>query len=434
MGGLVAARALADAFEEVLVLERDELPACPSARLGTPQGHHAHALLAGGQQALEQLFPGFVDDLGRQGAVPYRVGLDTLYDRPGFDPFPRRDLGWVGYAMSRALIEHVVRTRLAALGNVRVRGGVEVTQLVAGTDGARVTGVRCEHLDGPAETLVAELVVDASGRGTLTQELLATLGRPPPEETSIGIDFGYASAVFDVRPDDDTDWKVALTFPQLPATSKGAVALPLEGGRRIVSLGGRHGERPPGDWEGFQAYARQLRTQTIYQVIQRGRRLTQVVRHGLAASLWRHYERIADPPRGLLAFADAFCRFNPIYGQGMSVAAQEACLLRALLDDPRGPDPLAGVEAAFYGGAAALLEAPWAMAALPDFVHPETRGERPADFEASLRFAQALTRLAALDPAVHRLTMRVQHLLEPRTVYRDPALQARVRELMAANA
>src|SRR4051794_6818323 len=111
MGGLTAARAAADAFEEVVVLERDELPGDGAQRAGVPQGRHAHGLLAGGQRALEELFPGLTADLEAGGAVRYRIGLDNRLERPGYDPFPQRDLGWDAPALSRPLLEGGGRRR-----------------------------------------------------------------------------------------------------------------------------------------------------------------------------------------------------------------------------------------------------------------------------------------------------------------------------------
>ena len=112
MAGLPAARALSDFFEHVVVLERDTLPTDASYRAGTAQSKHVHALLGGGQRALSELFPGFEQDLAAAGAVPLRVGLDVRIEMPGFDPCPRRDLGWINYSMSRPLIELIVRERV----------------------------------------------------------------------------------------------------------------------------------------------------------------------------------------------------------------------------------------------------------------------------------------------------------------------------------
>ncbi len=432
MGGLTAAAALADHFEHVIVLERDALPREAAHRAGTPQARHVHALLAGGQHALGQLFPGFEQDLARAGAVPLRVGLDVRVERPGYDPFPQRDLGWLGYSMSRPLIELTVRRRVAQHANVTMHQRCRSQDVVATPDGAAVTAIRCEDVDGRSETLPADLVVDASGRGTLTLAFLESIGRPLPEETAIGVDVGYATAVFAIPDDAPPDWKGVFTFPQAPQSSGGALMLPLEGSRWIVTVAGRHGDKPPGDGDGFLTYARQLRTPTVYNAIKDAKRVGKVARFGFAASVWRHFERLEAFPRGLLPVGDAVCRFNPVYGQGMSVAAQEACLLHRLLGaEAREGEPLEGLAPAFFAEAQALIDGPWAMAAVPDFVHPETRGQRPPDFEITLKFGLALTRLAARDPAVHKLNAEVQHLLKPRSVYRDPELVQRVLAVMA---
>jgi len=432
MGGLSAAAALAEHFEQVAVLERDPLEPVVAPRVGIPQGRHAHALLGGGQQALADLFLGFEADLARGGAVPYRVGLDARFDRPGFDPFPQRDLGWIGYTMSRPLIELTVRQRVEQLANVVVRPGCRAMRLVAAAAGPAVTGVQLENEAGGSETLASDLVVDASGRGAPTIALLESLGRALPEETSIEVDFGYSTGLFEIPDDAPAEWKLLIVFPRAPESTRAALLFPLEGGRWIVSLAGRHRDKPPGDWEGFLSFARELRTPTVHQAIKNAKRIGDVARFGFSASTRRHFERGDKLPRGLLPVADSVCRFNPVYGQGMAVAAQEGRLLREILRAAsKEPDPLAGLADRFFRQVEPLIDTPWMMAAMPDLIYPETRGKRPPDFEASLKFAGALLRLAAQDAAVHKLTTEVQHLLKPRSAYGDPELQRRVRELMA---
>jgi hypothetical protein len=193
-------------------------------------------------------------------------------------------------------------------------------------------------------------------------------------------------------------------------------------------LGGRHGNVPPADAEGFLTYAQALRTPTIYNAISHAKRLDGVARYGFPESVRRHFERLDAFPRGLLPIGDAICRFNPVYGQGMSVAALEACLLQRLLEGDS--NPIAGLAPAFFAEVQTLIETPWSVAIL-DFVFPDTRGQRPADFETTLKFGIALTRLAAEDPDVHKLTVEVQHLLRTRSVYRDPALVQRLLAKMA---
>ncbi|HKQ64863.1 MAG TPA: FAD-dependent monooxygenase [Methylomirabilota bacterium] len=423
MGGLTAARAVADHFERVLVLERDALPADPLDRHGVPQGRHVHALLAGGQRALSELFPGFEKSLEAAGAVRLRVGLDIRVDRPGYDPFPQRDLGFDAFAMSRPLVELTVRRRAQETASIELRTGCQVQGLVPSPDGTGVTGVRYTSPSGTEETVAADLVIDASGRGTPTLDALAAMGRTAPAETTIGVDLGYASAVFAIPDDAPKDWKGAFCLPGAGRASRGSLMLPLEDHRWIATVGGRHGDQPPGDEAAFMEYAQALRTQTIYSAIKHAKRLGEIARFRFNESVLRHYQRLESFPRGVLPIGDAICRFNPIYGQGMSVAAQEAVALRRLL--VRGVS-LAELAREYFAQVSRIVETPWAQAAIPDFVHPDTRGERPADFEQTLKFGMGLGKLAASDPAIHRLTSEVQHLLKPRSVFQDPELVQRV--------
>jgi 2-polyprenyl-6-methoxyphenol hydroxylase-like FAD-dependent oxidoreductase len=302
---------------------------------------------------------------------------------------------------------------------------------LASPNGEAVTGVRYENDNGSSETIAADLVVDASGRGTLTLALLQSIGRPLPEETTIGIDLGYATCIFAIPDDAPTDWKGVMTFGQAPQNSRGGLLLPLEGNRWMATIGGRHGDVPPADADGFLTYAQAMRTPTIYNAISRAKPLDGVARYGFPESVRRHFERLEVFPRGLLPIADAICRFNPVYGQGMSVAALEACLLRTLLERLGGDsNPIAGLASAFFTEVQALIETPWSVAIF-DFAFPDTRGQRPVDFETTLKFGIALTRLAAEDADVHKLTAEVQNLLKPRSVYRDPALVQRVLAKMA---
>ncbi|MEA2782248.1 MAG: hypothetical protein QOK29_3792 [Rhodospirillaceae bacterium] len=426
MAGLAAAGALAEHVEQVVVLERDALSTEAVPRTGTPQGRHLHGLLAGGLRALDELFPGFEQDLAQAGAVPLRAGLDVRYERPEIGPMPQRDFGWLTYAMSRPLIELVLRRRVAQLTNVTLCPGCRADEIVATPDG-RVSAVVLEAASGGRQTLAADLVVDASGRGALSLDLFAAIGRPAPEETVIGIDVGYATAVLVIPDGTLPNCKAVVSFAKPPESSRMGIIVPMEGGRSIVTLGGRGEDWPPGDWHGFLGYAQQLTTPTIYHAIRRTQPLGEIARFGTPGSVWRHFDRLESFPRGLLPIGDAICRFNPVYGQGMSVAAQEACLLCRLLRTrvARG-EPLAELGKTFLAEVQPLIDGPWRMSAIPDFVFPQTRGERPADLESALAFSAALNRLAARDPAVHKLLLEVHHLLKPRSLLGDPDLVRRV--------
>jgi 2-polyprenyl-6-methoxyphenol hydroxylase-like FAD-dependent oxidoreductase len=431
IGGLAAAAALAGHFDDVTIIERDAIPADAEARPGTPQSNHPHGLLVGGQRALCELFPGIDQDLADAGAVPLRAGLDIREEFPGFDPcFPRRDIGWVGFAMSRPLIELVVRRRVSRLQNVELRDRCRVIAIEAASDGS-VAGVRCETNVGTAMTFQADLVVDASGRGVPALDFLKATGRPQPEQTSIGVDINYTTTTFAV-PKGERDWQLVITFPEMPESTRAGHLMPMEGDRWMVLVSERHGEPSSTDLKDFLDLVRRLRTPTIFDAIKNAKPLDRIHRFGFPESSWRHYERLVNPPRGLLVLGDAMCRFNPVYGQGMTIAAQEASLLKGLLQESiAAKDTLDGLERAFFIGAQPLIAAAWSLSATPDFIDPRTRGEPPADLEDSLRFRAGLMRLAAADSDVHKLFVGVRNLIEPASKLHDPDLVRRIQAEMA---
>jgi 2-polyprenyl-6-methoxyphenol hydroxylase-like FAD-dependent oxidoreductase len=430
IAGLAAAGALADWFERVLVLERDSPADALVPRPGTPQAGHTHGLLVGGQCALEDLFPGIGEDLVRAGAVRMRINQDLREEFPDRAPMPQRDFGRIGYTMTRPLIETVLRRRVSQRANVTLHHDTRALSIVATANGQRVAAVRCVSAARTlttdadcSETVPADFVVEASGRGHLTSALLRSIGRPLPEETTIGVDIGYTTAVMDIPHDAPPDWKLVLTHPNAPHSTRRAVMIPVEGNRWMLSVAGRGNERPPGEWSELLAYLRQLSTRTIYDAVRHARPTARLARFGFRESAWRHFERLEAFPDGLIPIGDAICRFNPIYGQGMTVAAKEASLLHRLLGACTSErDPLRGLGQLFLAEAKSLIETPWTMASIPDFAVPATRGERPADIEHSLRFGRALSRVAARDEAVQRLVVEVWHMLKPITAYQDPAL------------
>jgi 2-polyprenyl-6-methoxyphenol hydroxylase-like FAD-dependent oxidoreductase len=426
MAGLATAQVLSNYFSKVTVLERDLLPSEPAPRSGTPQAPHAHALLAGGLQALESLFPNFGQELFNAGAVRTRAGKEIRLERPGFDPFLSRDLGFDIFFMSRPLLEAVTRRRVQENPSIEIRTRHRATEIVASPDTLRVEAVRCDGEDGRALTIDADFVVEATGRGSLTLQLLERLGLQKPEETEIGIDQAYSTTIVE-RPEDLEKSREGVIFlPSAPESSRGGFVFPIERQRWIVSIGGNHGDAPPGDREGFLNFVKSFRTSTIYDAVKNARPTADIVRFRLPASSRRHYERLESFPTGLLAIGDAICRFNPVFGQGMSVATREAVILNCLLEDDVPTDRLAKQ---FFAAIQPTIETPWGVAQ-SDFVYPATRGVRPTDFGQRIQYNIALTKLAAQDFEVHKLLAEVQHLLKPQSTLREPALATRVMALV----
>jgi 2-polyprenyl-6-methoxyphenol hydroxylase-like FAD-dependent oxidoreductase len=407
-----------------LTLDRDELPAAPVPRVGAPQGNHLHGLLHGGFLALESLFPGFEQDLIAAGAVRCGASLDIRQEFPGIDPMPQRDLGFAVYTASRPLIEQLIRKRVERRSNLTFSPGCRVTSISRSEQG-QVDGVRY----GRNETIRGDLVVDASARGALTMSLLRESGFEP-EETRMGIDVSYATTIFRI-PEGQRDWKMVMTVPKSPDDSKAGYIFPIEGGRWMALISDRHNPTPLAENDDFLGLARELRTSTIYDALKSAQRLDRVRRYKVEESSWRHYERMAEFPQRLIPVGDAICQFNPVWAQGMTVALKEACILGDLLRTRREPG-LAGLGHAFLEKARPLLECAWDLSSIPDFAHPKTRGEAPADLQERLQFNTALIQLAASDIEVHRLVQSVFALAEPADALQNPDLVRRVKMQMAA--
>jgi 2-polyprenyl-6-methoxyphenol hydroxylase-like FAD-dependent oxidoreductase len=329
-------------------------------------------------------------------------------------------------------LERVVRRQVEREPNIEFRPRTRVTELTASPDNRSVAGVRFEDTRGTPGSLAADLVVDASGRASPTLRFLEAIGSARPAAIEIGMDQAYATAVFEKPEDAPTDWLFAVHAPTPPGSSRYGVLMPIEGRRWSVSLCVNHGEAPPVDIDGFMAFVKSFRMPTFYDAIRSAKRVGDIARFGMACSVLRAFDRLNRFPRGLVALGDSVCRLTPINGQGMSVAAQEAHVLANLVAARRGrDDPLDGLAEAFFIEIRPLLEAPWAVAAY-DLVYPQTRGERPPDFEKKLQYTRALMRLAAEDYEIDKIVFEVRSLLKPQSALRDPELASRVMSMMVA--
>jgi 2-polyprenyl-6-methoxyphenol hydroxylase-like FAD-dependent oxidoreductase len=418
---------LAKYFEQVEILERDGLPVCAGSRSGTPQDRHPHGLLARGLRALDQIFPGFKSELAAAGAVPVSFARDVQFEHPEVGVLPRRDFGISVLCATRPLIELVLRRRAEAVANIMLRPASRVIGIVPAAGGAGVRGVQFVNGSGRFETLDADLVVDASGRGAPTLTLLDALWWDRPQMAEIGVDITYATAVVEMPPDATTEWKLVLTLPDPPHLALHAIMVPTEDGRWITAIADHSATAWIETWDAFLEASRSLITPTVHNALRYAQPPEGIRHYRFPVSAWKHFERLPRLPRGVLPVADAFCRFNPIHGQGMSSAAKQALLLQDVLDRAAAdPDPIAAVQAGFMAEVASVLETPWIMSTSADLVFPQTRGERPDNFAEARQFEAALFRAAVADPVVHRAMIEVAQLLQPHQRLHEPDVVRRI--------
>jgi 2-polyprenyl-6-methoxyphenol hydroxylase-like FAD-dependent oxidoreductase len=421
MAGLLAARVLTDSYGQVTVIDRDELPETPMHRRGVPHGRHLHALAARGQQALEELFPGLTAELVAHG-VP--AGDLLANGRWYFSGHRLRQAhtGLVLLCAGRPFLESHVRARVRALPNLRFLGRCDVVGLATTQDGRRVTGARVlRRADGGAEELLgADLVVDATGRGSRAPAWLDALGYPRPEREQVRMGLGYATRTYRL-PSDALDGDLAILDAATPQHPRTGALLILEGDRWMLTLAGILGDHPPTDPDGFLAFARSLRFPDIYQAIRDAQPLDDPVGFRFPASVRHRYERLDRLPAGFLVVGDAVCSFNPIYGQGMTVAALEALTLRRHLEPGVEPQPRR-----WFRDLARVVDVPWDMAAGGDLVFPGVQGRRTLKVRLVSAYLARLHAAAARDASLASAFLRVVGMVAPPQTLLRPGLALRV--------
>lgn len=423
VAGSFAARVLADRFDRVLVFDKDELPAEPVPRHGAMQGVHFHALLARGRMMAEELFPGFGDELIARGAAVVDASDAHVYEPYGWGP--RRAPGRTMIGASRLLIELVLRERARVVPGVEVRTATEVIELLApdGRDGG-ITGVRVRDAGGVRD-VPADLVVDASGRAGVGVRALAALGWPEPETTTVNAHWGYASRF--VRLPDGIAPPVVGGFPIGDAgtghpRTRGGFLLLQENDTWLVTLSGCAKDFPPGDEDGFLAYARTLAFPHIGEVLPHAEPMSPIRTWRNTINRRRHFERLPERPEGFVAIADAACAFNPIYGQGMTIASLAARDLAIALDD--GVD---GAPGRFATRHAETIAYAWDAACRADFRVPGAEGdEPPVGYLDQLAYYDRVVALSRDDLGVYEKISATNQLVLGPEWLDDPELRARV--------
>ncbi|MEU1806146.1 hydroxylase [Streptomyces sp. NPDC019937] len=425
LAGTLAAAALIGHADTVTIVERDRYPEQPVFRKGVPQGRHLHVFLSGGCRALEKLLPGATSELRAAGA--------RLLEAPR-DVITRASNGWhrrfhegrhTMISCTRPLFDTTVRAsvlaRAAGSGTrVEVLQATEAIGLLGGAD--RVTGVRVRSRDtGRAvRELCADLVVDASGRGSRAPRWLAELGRRAPREEVVDAGIGYSTQMF--RPAEPLDMSVVIQ-PR-PGCPRGAAWSPVEGGNWLLTLAGVRGHHPPAEGPAVPDFVQGLGAPELYEHLRTCEPVSPPYGYRDTSNRRRHYDAPGAVPEGFVVVADAACTFNPIYGQGMSVAALSGLALRGAL---AGGGVRPGLAAAAQRAVARAGDTAWLTAVGAD--RPYAAGSDTTPPGAAERvqtwYFGRLADRAAIDPVVGAAFRDITHLAAPPSRLLSPAVALR---------
>lgn len=425
MAGLLAARVLADSYRTVTVVERDALPTEPTPRRGVPQGRLIHALLARGAQVLEELLPGILDELVADGAVKWDGDFSKLHFSPGGHRLvqsgrcPSPD-SMPFYFQSRPFLDWHVLRRMRDVPNVTILERHDVVSLSATADRSRVMGVDVINRDSrEVRMLDADLVVDTTGRGSRTPLFLEQLGydRPPVDEVVVRLT--YACQPVRIRPGAIAEHFIAI-MPEHGRPRMFAAAC-YEDDATMFAIGAMAGHEVPDTADEMRDFVADFVPANVLAALANAEPLGPVVNYRVPSNRWRRYDKLRRLPDGLLVLGDAVCSFNPIYGQGMTVAAVEATVLRDCLR--HGNDDLAR---RFFRSSVKPIRIAWQTAVGSDLALPEVEGTAPLSIRLSNAYLDRVLTACETDEAVTLRFLRVLGMVDPPAKLFSPSFMWRV--------
>jgi 2-polyprenyl-6-methoxyphenol hydroxylase-like FAD-dependent oxidoreductase len=422
IAGMLAARVLADHFDEITIVERDDIGDAPETRRGVPQGRHLHGLLMGGAQALDELFPNFLDELVAAG-VPCFDGSDLsrlyfcmnghLSVRSGSSKQIKV------YGASRPFLEYHVRRRLQMIPNISILGVHDFVDLTTNRQHDRVTGVyTATRRGGGTSVLPADLVVDATGRGARTPAMLERLGYPRPREDKVTVHLKYSSQLLRMAP--DALHEMGFVISPVPGRPTGLALARCEHDTWILTVFGMAGDDPPDTFSEMADFAAPFTPAYVIAALRSATPLAPPAQHRYPSSRWYRYDRAPRLPDGLLVVGDALCSFNPIYAQGMTVAALEALVLRDCL-----ANGTADLPRRFFRASANPIRLAWRAAVGGDLSLPEIDGTPPLPVKLLNPYLDRILTAAEHDVSVFEQFLRVAWLVDSPVRLMRPAMIAR---------
>lgn len=414
IAGLVAAKILSDYFQEVTIVEGDRFSTDPEFRRGVPQSNHPHMLLSKGLEVLESFFPGLSQELFDNNSQSVNVTRDFAFLLCENNWTPRFCSDMVSIGCSRNLLELIIRNRVKQLERVKILEQHRVIKLLSDRDKSVITGVQIKNREGSILELKANLVVDASGRNSQTPQWLESLGYQKPKTIEVDCNIAYATRVYRRPESFQEDWKGIFIRTEAPHRKKGGAIFPIENNCWMVTVSGREGDFPSTKETEFIDFARSLSTPAIYNAIQEAEPLSPIYGYKGLINSFKQYHLMEKFPENFIVLGDAVCTFNPVNGQGMTVAALEVLALAQGLSQQK--DNLAGFSRKFQAELATIVKTPWTMATDQDLPWDKDRKATLIE-KLKLRYFSLIQKAACRDREVWYTFAKVMNLSLPPTAF-----------------
>lgn len=408
MAGKFAAKALSTSFKEVIIIEAGERWDGKSLRKRVPQSNHPHVLLKGGENAIEELFPNITNELIEAGSIINNFTRDLKWHQFGLwkQPF----IGEVHMIQqSRPLLEWHIQKRIHQISNITIKYETLVKGLLVDAKLNKVCGVKVKYLEtNTQEEVHADLVVDASGFGSKSIEWLREYEIEVQEE-KVRIDLFYATKMFKLKENEKLDCCNVLMSPSFPDNPYGVLIQTIEDNRYFVTFSGYTNEKAPQTDDEFYDFAENLSISNVTDFLNKAEGITDIKTYKIPYQVRRRFDLVNNVPEGLLVVGDAQCRFDPVFGQGVSVAAMEAHQLQLLLQDRKHLDKTFTQQ--FYKKAATIIETPWDMTTTEISRHPQLKRELTTKQKFQLWYTKQIYRLSASNSDVYIRLVRVMNLI-----------------------
>lgn len=429
IAGLLSAKVLSSHYEEVVILDKDELDTYPTNRKAVPQSNHIHIVLKAGENGLNTLFPGFSEEMLSLGSV----GIDMTQDMVSCSALgvsPKWDSGISLLSQSRALLEHGIYQRVVReCQNLTIKQKASVSGFRYDELNNKINGVTFKNqLTGGIETLSSDLLVDASGRAALSLRWFKDLGLSLPEVDELKVVVGYASCVVRLKDDHDRPWKGVECGGPIPNHKVAGMLMPIENGRHICSITSRFDDFPPVDEPGFFNYLSKFPHKFFGEALEGAEVVSPIQRMRYESSKFRRYDKVEGLPEGFLPIGDALCSVNPCYGQGMSSSVIQAVSLMRIMEHLAESDTPSNLANTFFANVIPSCERVWRNACLKDMRYE--RVEKSRDFVTGdeLHHYQELEKASIFNKKLRLQLLRLNHLLDSPEILESSEFSALIKE------